>query len=112
MNRAPISPRGCEHSVWLPLYGNLGLFVNSFFFEGEVLYSDSNPTGTKIYAIRQLDSQGSLLSEIDVEAANSEAAAKQLEDVNDSTDRIAVCLDGQPMNEMDVDHWRKRIRRR
>ena len=76
------------------------------------MYSESTQMGTKVYAIRQIDSQGGLLSEIDVEAASSEAAAKQLSDVNDLTERIAVCLDGQTMNEMDVDHWRKRIRRR
>jgi hypothetical protein len=82
-------------------------------FEGDVLYSETNNNlGTKIYAVRQLDSQGCVLAEIDVEAVNSEAAAKQLNDVQDATDRIAVCLDGRTMNEMDVDHWRKRIRRR
>ena len=76
------------------------------------MYSDPIETGTKTYAIRQIDSNGSVLSEVDVIAANSEAAAKQLEDVSDHTERIAVFLDGQAMNEMDVDHWRKRIRRR
>jgi len=76
------------------------------------LFSDATQTGTKVYAIRQINSEGSVLSEIDVEAASSEAAAKQLSDVESSTEKIAVCLDGETMNEMDVDHWRKRIRRR
>lgn len=71
----------------------------------------TNPTN-KTYAIRQIDSEGAILSEIDVEALTSEAAAKQLSDVSDATNRIAVCLDGVTMNEMDVEHWRKRIRRR
>lgn len=76
------------------------------------MYPENNPMGTKTYAIRQIDSGGSILSELAVEAVSSDAAAKQLEDVNDATQRIAVCLDGQAMNEMDVEHWRKRIRRR
>jgi hypothetical protein len=76
------------------------------------LYPEAvNPT-TKTYAIRQIDSAGSILSEIDVEAITSEAAAKQLSDVSDATNRISICLDGVTMNEMDVEHWRKRIRRR
>ncbi len=73
---------------------------------------EHNPLGTKTYAIRQIDSGGTVLSELAVEAVSSDAAAKQLNDVNDATERIAVCLDGQAMNEMDVEHWRKRIRRR
>ena len=80
--------------------------------EGDVLYPETTPSVTKTYAIRQIDSGGSILSELAVEAVNSDAAAKQLEDVFDATERIAVCLDGQAMNEMDVEHWRKRIRRR
>ncbi len=80
--------------------------------EGDVLYPENNPMGTKTYEIRQIDSGGSIVSELAVEAVSSDAAAKQLEDVNDATERIAVCLDGQAMNEMDVEHWRKRIRRR
>lgn len=71
----------------------------------------TNPT-TKTYAVRQIDAAGGILSEIDVEALTSEAAAKQLSDVSDSTNKIAICLDGVTMNEMDVEHWRKRIRRR
>lgn len=74
--------------------------------------SENNPLGTKTYEVRQLDSDGSVLSKIVVEAVSSDAAAKQLEQVCDATQRIAVCLNGQAMNEMDVEHWRKRVRRR
>lgn len=80
--------------------------------EGDILYTDSNPMGMKTYAVRQIDSGGTILSELAVEAVSSDAAAKQLDEVNDATERIAVCLDGQAMNEMDIEHWRKRIRRR
>ena len=71
-----------------------------------------NDTGTKTYEIKQMDDDGSLLSSLQVDAASSEAAAKQLREVVDGTDRIVVCLDGAPMNEMGVDYWQKRIRRR
>ncbi len=80
--------------------------------EGEVLYTETNPLGTKTYAIRQINSDGGIVSELAVEATSSDAAAKQLNDVDDATQRIAICLDGQAMNEMDVEHWRKRVRRR
>lgn len=80
--------------------------------EGDTLYTDSNPLGMKTYAVRQIDSGGTILSELAVEAVSSDAAAKQLDEVSAATERIAVCLNGQAMNEMDVEHWRKRIRRR
>ena len=74
------------------------------------MHADFN-TGTKVYAVRQLNQAGDVLAEMDVEATNSEAAAKQLDRVDEDTVRIAVCLNGQTMNDMHVDHWRKRVRR-
>jgi len=76
------------------------------------LSSEFIDTGTKLYTIRQLDSDARVLSESNVEAPTSEAAAKQLRDVVNGTDRIEVCLGGEPMNEMGVDYWRQRMRRR
>jgi len=76
------------------------------------LYSEDNPLGTKTYAIRQIGSDGNIVCEMAVDAVSSDAAARQLSEVRDETQRIAVCLDGQAMNEMAVEHWRKRVRRR
>ena len=73
---------------------------------------NENDTGTKMYEVKQINDSGSLLSSLRVDALSSEAAAKQLREVVDGTDRIIVCLDGAPMNEMGVDYWQKRIRRR
>ncbi len=69
-------------------------------------------TGTRTYTIRQIDSDARVLSEFPVEAPSGEAAAKQLKEVPTGTDRIEVCLDGKRMNEMGVDYWRQRVRRR
>lgn len=69
-------------------------------------------TGTKTYTIRQIDRDARVLAESPVEAPSGEAAAKQLKDVRTGTERIEVCLDGKPMNEMGVDYWRQRVRRR
>lgn len=69
-------------------------------------------TGTKTYTIRQIDEDSRVLSETPVEAASGEAAAKQLREVRNGTDRIEICLDGKAMNEMGVDYWRQRVRRR
>ena len=69
-------------------------------------------TGTRTYTIRQIDSDAHVLSEDPVEATSGEAAAKQLKEVRSGTDRIEVCLNGKPMNEMGVDYWRQRVRRR
>ena len=76
------------------------------------MYPETNQSVPKTYAIRQIHQDGSILCETDVEAVSSDAAAKQLNDVREDTERIAICLNGQAMNEMDVEHWRKRIRRR
>lgn len=69
-------------------------------------------TGTKLYDIRQLTDDGDVLSEMQVEALSSEAAAKHLREVKDGTDRIEVCHNGQAMSEMAVDYWQKRVRGR
>lgn len=74
--------------------------------------SDITNTGTKFYDIRQVDRHGTVVAEDHVEAASSEAAAKQLRDVHVDTDKIEVCLDGQAMSEMAIDYWAKRVRRR
>lgn len=72
-------------------------------------WSDSVP---KTYEIKQLDRAGTVLDSFPVEAQTGEAAAKQLKEVADGTETIAVCLDGAPINEMGVDYWQKRVRRR
>ena len=59
-----------------------------------------------------MDDDGAIISSVHVDAQSSEAAAKQLREVADGADRIIVCLDGAPMNEMGVDYWKKRVRRR
>jgi hypothetical protein len=82
-----------------------------FHFREQVL-AEWNDTGTKMYEVKQINGNGSLLSSMQVDALSSEAAAKQLREVVDGTDRIVVCLDGAPINEMGVDYWQKRIRRR
>ncbi|QDV26261.1 hypothetical protein [Aureliella helgolandensis] len=82
------------------------------FYEGAILYSEVTNTGMKTYEIRQLDNDGNLLLDTKVEAASGEAAAKLLADADERTQRILICLDGETMNELDVEHWRKRIRRR
>lgn len=66
----------------------------------------------KHYEVKQMDDEGAVLSSVRVDAQSSEAAAKQLREVADGTDRIVVCLDGAPMNEMGVDYWKQRVRRR
>jgi hypothetical protein len=66
----------------------------------------------KRYEIKQFDDDGAVISSFAVEAASSEAAAKQLREVDGDTCKIAVCLDGEPMNEMGVDYWKQRVRRR
>ncbi len=74
--------------------------------------ADFTDTGIKVYEIQQIHQDGSVLSSKQVEAASGEAAAKQLREVVDGTDRIAICLDGAAINEMGVDYWLKRVRRR
>lgn len=71
-----------------------------------------NDTGQKEYEIRQVDDSGALLASERVAAQSGEAAAKQLRKVVDGTERIVVCLDGSPMNEMGVSYWKQRVRRR
>ncbi|WP_145100980.1 hypothetical protein [Rosistilla carotiformis] len=67
---------------------------------------------TNVYTIRQIDSHKTVLSEKQVEAVSSEAAAKQLKQVVDETDKIEVTLNGETVNEMGVSYWKQRIRRR
>lgn len=69
-------------------------------------------SGVKTYEIKQIDDRGTVLSSSNVEAGSGEAAAKQLRKVVDGTRRIEVCLDGAKMNEMGVDYWLTRMRRR
>jgi hypothetical protein len=68
--------------------------------------------GLKTYEIKQLDSEGDTVSSFNVDAASGEAAAKQLKQVAEGAESIKVCLDGKVMNEMGVDYWLKRVRRR
>ena len=74
--------------------------------------TDWTDSAAKTYEIKQVDADGELLASAQVEAASSEAAAKQLAEVVDGAERIVVCLDGSPMNEMGVNYWKKRVRRR
>lgn len=75
-------------------------------------WTDPGTAGLKTYEIKQIDDQGELLASVDVEADSGEAAAKQLEEVADGTQNIKVCLGDDVMNEMGVDYWIKRMRRR
>ncbi len=69
-------------------------------------------TGFKTYQIKQMDGAGAVLNSTEVEAESGEAAAKKLRQVVDGAQRIEVCLDDAVMNEMGVDYWLKRVRRR
>jgi hypothetical protein len=71
-----------------------------------------NETGLKTYQIKQVDDSGLVLNTVDIEAESGEAAAKKLRQVVDGAQRIEVCLDDAVMNEMGVDYWLKRVRRR
>ena len=71
----------------------------------------ADPT-EKTYEVKQFDDDGAVISSFSVDAASSEAAAKKLREVDRDTSKIAVCLDGAPMNEMGVDYWKQRVRRR
>lgn len=73
---------------------------------------DWTDSSIKSYEIQQVDGDGTVLSSRHVDAENSEAAARQIREIVDGTDRIVVCLDGARMNEMGIDYWQKRIRRR
>ncbi|WP_253155163.1 hypothetical protein [Stieleria tagensis] len=68
--------------------------------------------GLKTYEIKQIDSHGDMVSSVQVDAESGESAAKQLQQVADGAESIKVCLDGNVMNEMGVDYWLKRVRRR
>ncbi|WP_146602336.1 hypothetical protein [Novipirellula aureliae] len=72
---------------------------------------ETTQTDTKSYEIRQMSDAGKCLSAATVEAPSGEAAAKQLKNVVDGTDRIEICLDGKAVNEMGVSYWRKRVKR-
>lgn len=67
---------------------------------------------SKTYEIQQQDETGVVLASQSVEATSGDSAAKQLQEVLDQTQRIVVCLDGSPVNEMGIDFWLKRMRRR
>ena len=71
-----------------------------------------NETGIKTYQIKQVDDAGLVLNTVDIEAESSEAAAKKLRQVVDGALHIKVCLNDAVMNEMGVDYWLKRVRRR
>lgn len=73
-------------------------------------FPDSSPT--KLYEIRQLDSDGLLLASIPIEANSSAAAARDLKEIVRGTDRIEVTLDGVAMNQMTVSYWKTRVRKR
>lgn len=66
----------------------------------------------KTYEIKQIDGDGAVLQTTPVDAQSGEAAAKQLSEIADGTEKISICLDGEPINEMGVDYWQKRVRRR
>ncbi|QEG00110.1 hypothetical protein Mal15_41790 [Stieleria maiorica] len=66
----------------------------------------------KTYEVKQIDGDGAVLDSFPVDAKSGEAAAKELENIAAGTEKIAVCLDGDPINEMGVDYWIKRVRRR
>jgi len=68
--------------------------------------------GLKTYEIRQVDDDGDVLASFKVDAESGESAAKQLKEVATGTRGIKICLDGEVMNEMGVDYWMKRVRRR
>ncbi|QDT05801.1 hypothetical protein K227x_42060 [Rubripirellula lacrimiformis] len=68
--------------------------------------------GLKTYEIEQISDSGALLQTVTIEADSGESAAKQLKSVADGAQSIRVCLDGDVMNEMGVDYWQKRVRRR
>ena len=69
-------------------------------------------TEMKTYQVEQIGDEGSVLATIPIEAISGEAAAKQLKSVAEGTQRIVISLDGSPMNEMGIDYWMKRVRRR
>jgi len=71
-----------------------------------------NDTGFKTYQIKQVDDSGLVLNTVDIEAESGEAAAKKLRQVVDGAQNIKVCLNDVVMNEMGVDYWQKRVRRR
>ncbi|MEX0819603.1 MAG: hypothetical protein WD070_08410 [Pirellulaceae bacterium] len=65
------------------------------------------------YKVRQLDTEGQVLSEKQVTAPDSGTALRQLKDVFAETQRIEVYNDdGEKAGEMDGDYWRQRVRRR
>lgn len=74
--------------------------------------SESSDTFTKQYEVRQIDGEGALLSSIHVQAESSAAAAKELRDVEAHAQCIEITLDGIPMNQMTVNYWRTRVRKR
>ena len=65
------------------------------------------------YKVRQIDALGQVLSEKQVAAQTYNAALRQLDDVLDETQRIQVFNDvGEKAGEMNVDYWRRTMRRR
>ena len=74
--------------------------------------SSANESGLKTYEVKQLDHAGNTLAAVEIDATSGELAAKKLDDVAVGTESIKVCLNGDVMNEMGVDYWQQRIRRR
>lgn len=75
--------------------------------------ASTDANAVKIYEILQVDSDGfQVVEPVRVEAENGESAVKQLEQVADGAESIRICLNGDVMNEMGVDYWQKRVRRR
>lgn len=73
----------------------------------------SNADTMKTYEVKQVDGDGcNVVVPVRVEAHSGESAAKQLSKVAEGTQSIKVYLDGEVMNEMGVDYWQKRVRRR
>ncbi len=73
-------------------------------------FSDSS--ASKLYEIRQLDSDGLLLSSVPIVADSSASAARDLKEIVNGADRIEVALDGVAMNQMTVNYWKTRVRKR
>ena len=66
----------------------------------------------KMYEIQLQDESGDVLSSKHVEAASGDAAARQVNEIVNGTAKIVVLTEGKPVNEMGVEFWQKRVRRR
>ena len=64
------------------------------------------------YILRQIDAEGSIVSEKHVEATGADAALRQLSDIEIATRRINVHdTDGQQVGQINADYWRQKYRR-